>query len=56
LEAFDYKAPVMTARCSKMTLILIGLVSFVAIFGGALIGLFVRSHLPEQLSRETDAP
>jgi hypothetical protein len=38
------------------TLITIGLVSFVAIFGGALTGLFVRGHLPEQqTSRETQS-
>jgi len=46
----------MTGRWAKMTLVIIGLVSFAAIFGGALIGLFVRSHLPEQqLSRETQS-
>jgi hypothetical protein len=56
LSAFDYKAPVMTGRWSKMTFIIIGLVSFVAIFGRALIGLFVRGHLPEQqLSRATQS-
>ena len=34
----------------------IGLISFVAIFGGALIGLFVRRRLPRHhLSRETES-
>jgi len=46
----------MTGRWSKMTLIIISLVSFVAIFGNTLIGLFVRSRLPaQQLSSETQA-
>jgi hypothetical protein len=35
---------------------LIGLISFVAIFGGALIGLFIRGRLPgHHLSRETQS-
>jgi hypothetical protein len=39
-----------------MSLIFIGLISFAVIFGGALIGLFARRHLPEQhLTSETQS-
>src|ERR1700758_2137651 len=39
-----------------MTNIIIGLISFVAIFGGALIGLFVHRRLPgHHLSPETQS-
>src|SRR5215468_6241173 len=39
-----------------MAHIVIGLISFAAIFGGALIGLFVRSRLPgHHLSSETQS-
>ena len=36
--------------------VVIGLISFAAIFGGALVGLFARSRLPgHHLSSETQA-